>query len=274
VAGANPVEDDARLADALRGADFVVVTALFMTPTAEAADLVLPRQSFAERDGTFTNGLRRIQRFNAVQGIVGDALPDWKIFANVTERLGGAKARISAAMVMRDINAAVPAYAEASYPRLAQVVEQFPLVGGDDLYYGGTSYFNLAGLGYPIPPAAEDETAALPVRPAGDAAPPGGTEMTAIPIRLLYDRGTLFEPSTVMHQRVPEPYVELNVADAERIGIDNGDRVAVVGDGFRAEVTARVNGRAPAGFALLPRQLAHAPMPSVPAGCSIEKIGE
>ncbi len=76
IAGANAVEDDPRAADAIRSAEFVVATSLFMTPTAEAADLVLPRQSFAERDGSFTNGLRRVQRFNPVQAIIGDALPD------------------------------------------------------------------------------------------------------------------------------------------------------------------------------------------------------
>lgn len=274
IAGANPVEEDPRAADAIRNADYVVATALFMTPTAEAADLVLPRQSFAERDGSFTNGLRRVQRFNPVQGIMGDALPDWKIFASVSERLGGPRAPISAAAVMRDINRSVPDYAEASFPRLAQVVEQFPLVGGDDLYYGGTSYFNLDGLGLALSPAAENANAALPVRPARAAEPATGGELTLVPVRLLYDRGRLFEPSKLMHQRVPQPYVELNTDDAGRLGIANGDRVTVSGDGFQAEVIAQVDGRAPAGCALLPMQLAHEPLPMVPEACAVQKIGE
>ena len=67
IGGANPVEEDPRMAEAIRDAEFVVATAQFMTPTAEAADIVLPRQSFAERSGSFTNGLRRVQRFNPVQ---------------------------------------------------------------------------------------------------------------------------------------------------------------------------------------------------------------
>lgn len=274
IAGANPVEEDSRAAEAIRGAEFVVATALFMTPTAEEADLVLPRQSFAERDGSFTNGLRRVQRFNPVQGIIGESLPDWRIFANIGERLGGPHARISAGAVMRDINAAIPGYAEASYPRLAHVEEQFPLVGGDDLYYGGTSYFNLAGLGYPIPPVAENEAAALPVRPVQRAEPARGNGLTAVPVRLLYDRGPLFEPSKLMHQRVPEPYIELNAADAERLGIAAGDHVAISGEGFRAEVIARVDECAPMGYALLPLQLAHEPMPTIPVACSVQKIGE
>lgn len=274
IAGANAVEDDPRAADAIRSAEFVVATSLFMTPTAEAADLVLPRQSFAERDGSFTNGLRRVQRFNPVQAIIGDALPDWKIFASIGERLGGPRAPISTAAVMRDINRSVPDYAEASFARLAQVEQQYPLVGGDDLYYGGTSYFNLHGLGLPLPPSAQAEGAALPVRPARAEAPVSGDELTLIPVRLLYDRGPLFEPSKLMHQRVPEPYVELNAEDAGRLGIVTGDRVAVSGEGFRTEVIARVDGRAPAGFALLPMQLVHQPLPTTPEACAVQKIGE
>src|SRR5690606_29304699 len=100
IGGANPVEEDARMAEAIRGADFVVATALFMPPTAEAADIVLPRQSFAERSGSFTNGMRRVQRFNPVQGEFGEALPDWKLFASIGEQIHGRKAPISAAAVM------------------------------------------------------------------------------------------------------------------------------------------------------------------------------
>lgn len=93
-------------------------------------------------------------------------------------------------------------------------------------------------------------------------------------MRLLYDRGPLFEPSKLMHQRVPEPYIELNAADAERLGIAAGDHVAISGEGFRAEVIARVDECAPMGYALLPLQLAHEPMPTIPVACSVQKIGE
>ena len=272
IGGANPVEEDPRAAGVIRGAEFVVATALFMTPTAEAADLVLPRQSFAERDGSFTNGMRRVQRFNPAQGIIGDALPDWKIFASVNERLGGPRAPVSAAAVMRDISRAVPDYAEASFPRLAQVERQFPL--GDDLYYGGTSSYTLHGLGLAIPPATEDPDAALTVRPVRAGEPVAAGDLTLIPVRLLYDRGRLFEPSKLMHQRVPQPYIELSAEDAGRLGIAEGDRVAVAGDSFRVEVIARVDGRAPAGFALLPVQLAHEPLPTAPQVCAVQKIGE
>jgi len=274
IAGANPIEEDSHVAEAIRAAEFVVATALFMTPTAQQADLVLPRQSFAERAGSFTNGLRRVQRFNPVQGIIGESLPEWRIFANIGEQLAGPRSPVSAGAVMREINAAVPGYAEASYPRLAYVEEQFPLVGGDDLYYGGTSYFNLAGLGYPIPPAAENEAATLPVRAIQRAEPEIAGGLTAVPVRLLYDRGPLFELSTLIHQRVPQPYVELNVADAAQLDISAGDRVVVSGEGFRAEVIARVDECAPVGYALLPLQLAHEPMPTVPVACTIQKIGE
>jgi NADH-quinone oxidoreductase subunit G len=96
---------------------------------------------------------------------------------------------------MRDINRSVPDYAEASFARLAQVEQQYPLVGGDDLYYGGTSYFNLHGWAF-ASALGTAEGAALPVRPARAEAPVSGDELTLIPVRLLYDRGPLFEPAS------------------------------------------------------------------------------
>jgi anaerobic selenocysteine-containing dehydrogenase len=58
-----------------------------------------------------------------------------------------------------------------------------------------------------------------------------------------------------MHPRLPLPYVELNAEDAARLGVQNGDEVVISGEGLEARVTARVDGRAPAGVALLPESL-------------------
>ena len=67
IAQADPAGEDARAAEAIRQAECVVVTSLFMTETARRADIILPGQSFAEREGTFTNGMRRVQRFYTAQ---------------------------------------------------------------------------------------------------------------------------------------------------------------------------------------------------------------
>ncbi|MBN1678755.1 MAG: NADH-quinone oxidoreductase subunit NuoG [Anaerolineae bacterium] len=274
IGGADPAADDSQAAHVLANAEFVVVGAQFMTATAAQADIILPRQSFAEREGTYTNGMRRVQRFYAAQGPVGDALPDWTIYAQIGARLKGPKPPVSAAAVMRAITQHVPRYAGMGYSSLAHVEAQFPDVGGDDLYYGGTAYANHGGLGVQWATDAEDDSARLVVRPAQIEKPEKSGDLCIVPVRLLYDRGPLFEPSDIMHQRVPEPYLELNSQDAAHLSIADGDRVMVTAGEIQIETAARVNGHAPEGVVLWPRRLAHGPAPALFSACSVQKIEE
>jgi len=272
LAEADPVAEDARMAEVLAGAEFVVLASQFMTPTAEKAHVLLPVQSFAEREGTFTNGLRRVQRFYMAQTPLEGTLPAWKVFAHVSAHMpGGAKPRIAPSLVMRDITQHVLRYAEMSYPNLAHVEPQFPLVGGHDLYYGGTAYTNHGGLGVQWATNAEREKYSLTVRPV-NVARPRFDGLAAVPVRLLYNREPLFAPSTVMHQRVPAPYVELNAGDAEVLGIAEGDAVILTADGVQLAAQARVNGHTPAGTVLVPQRLGATPIPGTLAECAVQKM--
>lgn len=275
IAGCDPVAEDLAAAQAIAGAEFVVVLSQFMTETARRADVVLPSQSFAEREGSFTNGMRRVQRFYVAQSPVGQARPDWRILAEIGANLGGRAPRVTAAGVMRDITQAVPRYADMGYSNLSWVEDQFPDVGGDDLYYGGTSYANRSGLGVQWPTDAETEGARLTVRPVNTTptAAPEGT-LQVVPVWTLFDYDMLFQKSELMHHRIPEPYAELNAEDAARLGVADGDRVALAVGEAEVEVRARVNGRAPAGAVLLPRRLEHTPTPLFPATCTVRKVGE
>ncbi len=87
VAGSDPAAVSPAAAAALERVDFLVVQELFMTPTAQLADVVLPAAAFAERDGTFTNGERRVQRFRQARPSPGEARPDWQIFATLGRAL-------------------------------------------------------------------------------------------------------------------------------------------------------------------------------------------
>ncbi|MBN2305888.1 MAG: NADH-quinone oxidoreductase subunit NuoG [Anaerolineae bacterium] len=273
IAGADPVGDDERSAGPIADAEFVVACTQFMTPTAKQADIVLPIQSFAEREGTFTNGMRRVQRFYMAQGPVGEALPTWKIFANTGARLGGDRPRIAAGLVMRDITQSVLRYADMHYTALAQVEDQFPQVGGLDLYYGGTAYSNYGGLGLQWATNAEKERYKLTVRPVNVESGRPDDGLLLVLVRLLYDRGTLFGQSDMMHQRIPAPYAELNAQDAEPLGIADGDSITISVGAWQADIMARVNGRAPAGVVLLPQGLG-VPLPAAPAGCAAHKSEE
>jgi NADH-quinone oxidoreductase subunit G len=249
VAATDPVGDGLQLK-----AGFVVVSELFLTETAKVADVVLPAQAFTEREGTFTNGERRVQRFYPATPALGQSKADWQIFAALSERLGLGKAKAGAAAVFAEIAKSVPAYVGLSYMKLAQVEKQFPDVGGVDLYYGGTAFENTSGLGVQTPSGAERGEAVSP-SPVPASAQNGGEGLVAVPTTLLYDRGTTFYRSYVMHPRIPMPYVEINSSDAAQLGITDGETITLSINGTDAQVTARVDGRAPAGAMLVPQSL-------------------
>jgi predicted molibdopterin-dependent oxidoreductase YjgC len=269
---ADPVAEDARVAQLIEQAEFVVVSSMFMTPTAEKADLVLPIQSFAEREGTFTNGMRRVQRFYMAQTPFEGTLPAWKVFAHIGSAMqGGDKPRIAPAQVMRDMTQHVLRYAGMDYLDLARVEAQFPTVGGSDLYYGGTAYTNDGGLGIQWATNAEKEKYRLTVRPVKTAFEKH-EGLKVVPVRVLYDRDVLFSPSKLMHPHVPAPYALLNPRDAAGVGVADGDSIAISVGEQRVEVTARVNAQVPTGSVLLPQRLAATPIAS--GVCTVQKIGE
>jgi NADH-quinone oxidoreductase subunit G len=277
LAGADVVADDPNAAAWLNGIETVISIALFPDGTTQRAHLALPMQSFAERDGTYTNGERRVQRFYTAQGPIGVALPAWQIAGRIAEGVNGERARTSAAAVMLEITKHVPAFSGARYAELAKVEKQFPDVGGADLYYGGTAYKNTGGLGVQIPAQAESETIAVGTVSLPKVVRADGEHLVAVPITELYDREATFRPSeaALMAPRIPAAYIALNEQDAARLGIVDGDWVQVdAGAGRPVRGRARVNGAAPQGTVLVPRHLTAdaAPLSATPA--RVEKVRE
>ncbi|MFN2224213.1 MAG: NADH-quinone oxidoreductase subunit NuoG [Candidatus Promineifilaceae bacterium] len=247
VAGADPV-GDGQLADRDQ-LEFLVVQELFMTETAEMADVVLPAQSWAEREGSFTSGERRVQRFYPAIQPLGECRADWQIFAQVGERVGLGKPPFAASLVFRDIAANVSIYDGLDYRKLAWSEPQWPRVGGDDLYYGGTSYKNESGLG--LQWAAEAEAAAVPAFELPEITAGGQEGLVVVTTAALYQRGTLLDQTALLDGRVAEPVLTLGAEDAGQYGIDDGDAVSLTLAGMTVHARARVNGDAPAGIALL-----------------------
>jgi len=108
----NEYHDQELARRAIENCPFVVVNALSMNETAQLADLVLPIASIAEKDGTFTNCERRVQRIYRAFDLAPDIKPDWLIFTEVAAQLGGEATYFSARDILRDISAKVPLYAE------------------------------------------------------------------------------------------------------------------------------------------------------------------
>jgi NADH-quinone oxidoreductase subunit G len=103
--------DPALVRRALEACPFVVVNELLLTATADLATLVLPAASVAEKDGTYTNCERRVQRIYKAFDISPEIKPDWLIFSEVATQLAGVSPYFSARDILREIAATVPIYA-------------------------------------------------------------------------------------------------------------------------------------------------------------------
>ena len=247
VAGADPV-GDGLLADRAQ-LEFLVVQELFLTETAKVADVVLPAQSWAEREGSYTNGERRVQRFYPVIPPLGECRADWQILAQLGERVGLGKPPFAASLVFREIASSVATYEGLDYRKLAWSEEQWPQVGGEDVYYGGTSYKNESGLGLQWATAAESENVPAFDLPEITAGAPDG--LTVVSTSALYRKGTLIELTTLLTDRVANPTLLLGTDEAERHGLSDGDRLSLNLAGSTIRAWAEVNGHVPAGAAFL-----------------------
>ena len=257
IVAADPAGDDPSLVGALQ-AEFTVVQDLFLTQTGMLADVVLPVQSYIERQGSFTSGERRVQRYYPAIPERPGSLPDYAVTAAIGKRLEIDLEDRSASRVMDRIAAQVPAYAGINYIRLAEVQEQWPVVGRGDLYYGGTTYENKQGLGVQLVPLAQTgQPVSLGwVQPPEFSLPESASEgLVGVPVTVLYDRGTTLLPSKLLHPRMPAPYVCMNPEDAQKMKLKPGDSVEVAAGNGRVLVTARVDETVPQGVVLAPRSM-------------------
>jgi len=259
LAGADPVEDNPTIARALDALDFLVVQELFLTDTARLGDVVLPALSFAERDGTYTSGDRRVQRFDRALPPLGGGRAAWAILADVASRLGADWEFESAASVLAAINQEVPIYREMTLKALRATASQWPPVGYDSLYFGGTAYQNDGGLGLRWSATAEAQDAELAfawveLPTLHDAG------LIAVPVRWLYRQGTLIDHSTVLKERLRGAVAEFNPQDVEHLELHDGTLLSASVGGRTFELTARANPRVPPGVVLVPSNLPAGPL--------------
>ncbi len=220
----------------LEGLEFLVVQELFMTETAKFAHVVLPGMSYAEKEGTFTNSERRIQRVRKAVSLEGDMRLDTDIFTDLMNRLGYGQPYLDAVDIMHEISSVTPSYRGVSYDRLdAGETLHWPCTPDDTgraILHQGTF---ARGLGYFYPgkyaPSAEIADAEYPI--------------TMITGRMLYhyNAGAMTQRTEGLNQKAGSSYVEMNVLDAAAMGVKDGDRVKVASRRGEVETTARVGDR-------------------------------
>lgn len=262
IVAADPAGDDPSLVSETH--KFLVVQDLYLTPTARLADVILPVQAWTEREGTYTSGERRVQRFYPAVRETSDVLEDFSVAGKIGELLGLDLETRLAGRVFDRIAEEVPDYGGISYSKLAEVVEQWPIVGRGDLYYGGTTYENDQGLGIQLP-NSEHEVDDSPVWQDVPLIDIPRLGLLAFPITRLYDGGTTLLPSQLLHQRIAEPFVVLNPHDANRLHLPlNSSALVSLADKPAVIANVQFDESLPERVVLVPRSFGlpiNGPMP-------------
>jgi formate dehydrogenase alpha subunit len=255
IMGENPMLSDPNLHHAkeqLEKLDLLVVQDIFLTETAEIADVVLPAFAFAEKTGTFVNTERRVQvSRKALEGPVG-AKQDYEIIAEIAKRLGAENFPNTPESLYEEIRKLTPSYKGITYERAEKEcglrwpcpTEEHP---GTPILHGA-QFSRGKGLLVPIeyrPPAEFSE----PEYP-----------LTLTTGRLLqhYHTGSMTRRSKVLDGIVPSAMVEINVDDAEMLNIKNGEKVKVSTRRGAIEVNALVTKKIMRGVIFIPFHFAEA----------------
>jgi NADH-quinone oxidoreductase subunit G len=266
VIGADPIGDGLIKMKNKKQKPFLIVQELLETETTAMADVVLPVQAYSEREGTYTSGERRVQRFHAAEPPKGETRPDFAITAQVAKEAGIIMESTSPKVVFDILSVSVKAFEDLNYAKLAQVSPQWPIVGRGDLYYGGTTYENMHGLGVQLLSGAQrGETVRVPRVQKEAAIRPKEKELLAVPITKLYDRGHTVRPAPLLDVRVGELSVSLHPEAAERLGVQAGKRVKISFDGVSGEALVKIDATISAHVALVPRSMGlaiHEPIPA------------
>jgi formate dehydrogenase alpha subunit len=259
VVGENPFLDEANLAHAqhaMRNLKFLVVQDIFLQETAQAAHVVLPAASFAEKEGTFTNSERRVQRVRAAIAPVGQSRPDWEITSEiarrVSRRLGLDESQFaysSPAEIFDEMARLTPIVAGISHARLDREGGiQWPCLTPDD---PGTP--NLYTENFPRPNGLARLT---PVRqgPAAMELPDDDFPIVLNTGRVLYHwhGGTMTTRVDGLVDLVPVVEATINPADADTYGVRHGAPVQVTSRRGSIVCRARVNSEVGRGELFMP----------------------
>ena len=235
--GEDPVVTDAdqgHIKKALQSLDFFVVSDLFMTETAAFADVVLPGTSYAEKEGTFSNTERRVQRVRKAVELEGEMRLDTDIFIDLMNRMGYPQPQLTSEEIMDEIASLTPIFGGISHRRLDKGESlQWPC---PDKNHPGTPILHVGkfsrGLGW-FYPAEYTPSAELP-----DEEYPF-IMMTG---RILYHYNTraMTGKTPGLMEKEGSSFIEMNTEDAARLGIENGEKVRVSSRRGTIISTARV----------------------------------
>ena len=251
--GEDPVLSDADIKhtkEALANLDMLIVQELFMTDTAQCADVVLPAAGWGEQEGTFTNGERRVQCLHKAQEPPGGAMLDWKIMEEIAVRMGVPREKFhyeSAEEIFEEIRECAPIFAGMNRERLdTPEALHWPCPSVDD----------------PCQPLMHKDKFAHPdglgIFQALEHRGPVEVPDEEYPLLLTTTR-VLFHYHAAMTRRcktldneVKTGFIEINTEDAKELGILNNEIVKASSRRGEIEIPARVTDDIKKGIVNIP----------------------
>lgn len=232
VMGEDPVLTDPdanHVRKAMESLEFLVVQDLFMTETATYADVFLPAACYAEKDGTFTNTERRVQKVRKAVEAPGQCRLDWEIICDISNRMGYPMKYSCEEEIFNEIRMLVPSYAGITYERIEKDGIQWPCPTED---HPGTKYLHkgrfprgkglLVGIEYQAP-------AELTNKDYPKLLTTG---------RMLYHYNIMTRHSKNLNTLRPYELAELHPVDAKELGVVDGDQIRV--SSRRGSIVTRV----------------------------------
>jgi NADH-quinone oxidoreductase subunit G len=254
IAGADPAIDDPLFERALEKSGFVIVQELFKTATAQKADVVLPVLAFTEREGTYTSGERRVQRFYPAVPAPDGLKADYEIAAELGMKLGLTLESDAASLVFLKMASEISQYNGLDYARLSETTDQWPIIGRADVYYGGTTYDNKQGLGVQLPLLPADDFTIEP-RIKIEPLQPDSHELAVYPYTRLLDTGVTVTTSPLLSARLAKADLRINPVTAKKMLLAHDMHVMLPVDGAAYPVRIVLDEKVPEGTALIPRSV-------------------
>ena len=247
--GENPFLSDPninKVKKALATMEFLVVQDIFLTETAEFADVILPASSFPEKEGTYTNTDRRVQLARQAIKTPGQARPDWEILIDLANRMGYPMKYKSPFDVFEELRQLIPGYAGITYERLEKpggLVWPCP-----DEHHPGTPVLHLeqfpAGKGKLIP------SEFVPAKELPDVEYP--FVLNTGRVLSQWHTGTMTRRAAALNAIEPEPFVEMNPIDMEKLEVQDKEMVSVKSRRGEVTIKARLSTKVQPGNVFIP----------------------
>ena len=247
VIGENPLMSEPSLEharQAMEHLEFIVVQDIFPTDTAVIADVILPAAVFAEKDGTFTNTERRVQKLRKAVDPPGEAKPDWEILSALAERMGYASEYHNTEDIMEEIASVAPIYGGIHHDRLDEYGLQWPC---RDREHPGTPMLHQGQF-----TRGRGKFHAIEYKPPAESVSEGfPLILTTGRVLEHWHTGSMSRRSEVLDKLHPGGKVDIHPDDALNLGIVDGDMVTLASERGKIETEVHVTDKTAPGLAFM-----------------------